>query len=126
MMDEYKDRFYPKKYEEEEPVAVGYGVPGDEEWGRDIEQETALVPSPIFARAQAIARGYDLHLMPLIDIYVRTELNKVQAETLLNELRFIKQVANDPLLAGWLEKMEKNVLRVVRSAKEMVVIIEGP
>jgi hypothetical protein len=64
--------------------------------------------------------------MPLIDIYVRTELNKVQAETLLSELRFIKQVANDPLLAGWLEKMEKNVLRVVRSAKEMVVIIEGP
>ncbi len=125
-MDEYKDRFDPKKYEQEEPVNVGYGVPGEEKWGREIEQEIALVPSPIFARAQAIARGYELHLMPLIDIYVRTELNKTQAETLLSELKFVKQVANDPLLAGWLEKIEKNVLRVVRSTKEMVVIIEGP
>lgn len=124
-MDKYRDRFDPKKYEDEEPVAVGYGVPGAQEWGQDGEQEIALVPSPIFARAQAIASGYDLHLMPLIDIYARTELNRNQSVTLLNELRFVRQIANDPLLAEWLEKMEKNVLRVVQSAKEMVVIIEG-
>lgn len=125
-MDEYRDRFDPKKYEEEEPVAVGYGPPGAEEWWQNIEEEIAWIPSPIFARAQAIASGYDLHLMPVINIYVRTELNQSQAETLLSELRFIRQVANDPLLAEWLEKAEKNVLRVVQSAKELVVIVEGP
>jgi len=40
-MDEYRGRFDPKKYEEDEPVAVGYGVPGTpEDWWKNIEDET--------------------------------------------------------------------------------------
>lgn len=126
-MDEYRDRFDSKMYEDEEPVAVGYGAPGTpDEWWNDIEDDIAWIPEPIFTRAQAIGSAYNLHLMPIINIYGRTELNQSQAETLLKELSFIKKVTNDPLLGEWLEKAQENVLRVVRSAKEMVVIIEGP
>ena len=126
-MNEYRDRFDPKKYEEDEPVAVGYGVPGTpEDWWKDIEDEIAWIPESIFVRAQSIGSAYNLHLIPTINIYERTELNQSQAETLMGELGFIKTVTNDPYLHGWLERAQENVLKVMRSAKETVVIIEGP
>ncbi len=117
----------PRSTKGEEPVAVGYGVAGAREtWWQDKEEEIAWVPEPIFARAQAIAGAYHLRLMPSINIYARTELDKSQARTLLAEIGFIAKVIHDPLLSTWLGKMENIVLKVVKPEENLVVIIEGP
>ena len=123
-MNRYTNRFDSKTYEEEEPVAVGYGKPSvPEEWWQENDKDIAWVPETLFVRAQAIASAYNLHLLPTIDIYKRTDLNKKQSETLLDEIDFINKVVNDPLLVEWLDKIKSNALKVVRSSKQIVVII---
>jgi len=80
----------------------------------------------LFTRAQAIGNAYGLHLMPSINIYERTELNKDQVKTLMDEIDFINRLINDSLLEQWLNKARKNLQKVVQSSTNMVLIIEGP
>ena len=53
-------------------------------------------------------------------------LSVVCAFATLDEIDFINKVVNDPLLVEWLDKIKSNVLKVVRSSKQIVVIIDGP
>jgi len=64
--------------------------------------------------------------MPSINIYERTELNKDQVKTLMDEIDFINRLINDSLLEQWLNKARKNLQKVVQSSTNMVLIIEGP
>lgn len=119
-MDSFSDRFEPSNYEEEETVSVGLVSIGQE-----IEWVTSL-PEPLFVRAQAIASGYDLHLLPNIDRYEETRLNQTQCETLVEELEFILTVINDKLLASIIRPFIETLLRVARSPEGLEVVIEGP
>jgi hypothetical protein len=125
-MTPYSDRFEPNQYDDDETVAVAYCKPNDSiEWWKGNEADIAWVPERIFTRAQAIAAAYELHLLPVINIYEKTELNSKQAQALDEELTFIHYIVNDALLGHWISAMRKSVQKVLQSPREMVIITEG-
>lgn len=84
------------------------------------------MPESLFARAQSIARAYDLHLLPAIELYAETTLNKAQCVTLLEEVQFVGRVVNDHLLAQHLLSLERMLLAGVNAAGPTAILIEGP
>ncbi len=84
-----------------------------------------LVPERLFVRAQCIARAYELHLLPTIDIKRKTKLARAQCELLLDEIAFVATVSNDELLEAHLRRIQEIVAACARHP-ERVLSIEGP
>jgi hypothetical protein len=63
---------------------------------------------------------------PKDDPYGETELVRSQAETLIEELSFLRDVASDALLTRYLESLTELGERCLRSPGEERVRIEGP
>ncbi len=84
------------------------------------------MPEGLFARAQSIARAYNLHLLPVIEVYAETTLNKAQCVTLLEEVQFVGRVVNDHLLAEHLLALEQMLVAGVNSSGPAAILIEGP
>jgi hypothetical protein len=119
-MKQYADRFLESTYQADEPVSVGICRP-------DAEPTWELpVPLTLFARAQAISDGYNLHILHLIDPYTRTRLNVDQCRTLADELVFVAEVVNDELLRHHLLALLSLVERCVRKSGREELVIEGP
>lgn len=112
----FDDRFKPETYADDDPVEIGTSPPG----------VTATVPERIFARAQHIATGYQLHLLPVIPTAGTTTLVRDQCSTLLEELRFMEALVGDELLARHLAGIAAVVESCLRSPAATRLIIEGP
>ncbi|WP_427110327.1 hypothetical protein [Lysinibacillus xylanilyticus] len=58
-----------------------------------------------------IGKAYELHYLPMIDIYGMTKLNKIQILSLIEELQFVNSIVNDELIEkivpGLTELLEK-------------------
>ena len=97
--DRFADRFLADTYARDEPVQLDCG---------DAISAVA-VPERLFARAQCLARAYEMHVLPTVDIYTRTRPNRVQCETLLDKINFIAMVSNDELLREHLGRVQRLV-----------------
>lgn len=93
MAPEGINRFDQSRYADDEPVHVfrsdRYGTDEDGLW----------VPERIWYRCHHLGRAYELHLLPLLDGSTDPVfLNPVQVDQLLDELRFVANHAEDPLI----------------------------
>ena len=113
-MDRLRDRFTPDRYADDEPVKVG--ALGDEHH----------VPERLFTRTQQIAAAYELHLLPVLDIYTRTELTREQCHTLADELTFIRDLIADPLLDQHLGALLALADACRHSPEPAMLTVEGP
>jgi hypothetical protein len=113
--ERFADRILADTYAQDEVVQLDYG---------DVTS-AVFVPERLFARAQCVARAYELHLLPVIDICSKTRLNRAQCETLLDEIEFIAMVVNDELLHVHLGRMQTLVSACV-AAPQRELFIEGP
>jgi hypothetical protein len=113
--DRFADRLRADTYARDEVVQLDYGDP----------TSAVAMPERLFGRAQSVARAYELHLLPTIDIYSRTRLNRPQCETLLDEINFIAMVSNDELLREHLGRLQRLVSACV-AAPQRDLFIEGP
>jgi len=113
--DRFADRLLADTYRNDEGVRLDYG---------DLER-AVFVPERLFGRAQCLARAYDLHLLPAIDIYTKTRLDRAQCEVLLDEIVFVARVSNDELLRVHLARIQDVVASSVRLAR-CELCIEGP
>jgi hypothetical protein len=114
-VERFADRLLAETYEQEECVQLDYGDPG----------AAAFVPERLFARAQCVARAYDLHLLPVIDIYRKTRLNRAQCEAMLDEVAFVARVTNDDVLHGHLTRIQEVVLTCI-GLPQRELVIDGP
>ncbi len=114
-IDRFADRFLADTYAGDEPVQFDCGE----------DTSAVTLPERLFARAQCVARAYELHLLPTIDIYSRTRLNRPQCETLLDEINFIAMVSNDELLRDHLRRVQRLVSACI-AAPQGHLFIEGP
>jgi hypothetical protein len=115
-MGAFDSRFNDKTYEGDEPIefsALPSGV-------------SAAIPERLFHRAQQIARAYELHLLPTIDIYCRTVLVKDQCRVLLEELELIISVVRDALLESNITRVKNVVEQCTRHPADSSLVIEGP
>jgi hypothetical protein len=113
--DRFTDRFLADTYGRDEGVQLDYG---------DVSS-AVVVPERLFGRAQCIARAYELRLLPTIDIYSKTRLNRGQCETLLDEIAFIGMVANDDLLREYLDRVRGVVAACIGVPQRELIIIRG-
>jgi hypothetical protein len=113
--DRFADRFEADTYARDEGVQLDCGD------GRSA----VAIPERLFIRAQCVARAYELHLLPTIDIYSRTRLNRPQCETLLDEIALIALVSNDELLREHLGRMQ-TVVSACAGLPQRDLFIEGP
>ena len=113
-MESFSNRFTAQRYAADEPVTVGA-------LGRDHD-----IPERLFARAQAIASAYELHLLPSIEIHSRTGLNRQQCAALVDELAFLRSIISDPLLSDHLKQLSLFADSCRRSPVEAELTIEGP
>jgi hypothetical protein len=111
--ERFADRFLAETYRGDEPVQL------------TCRGSAVLVPERLFARAQSVARAYELHLLPAIDIYASTRLNRVQCVTLLEEIALVASVLSDGLLREHLSQVYSLVSTCI-GLSEGEVIIEGP
>jgi hypothetical protein len=120
MSGTFSDRFSPATYAGDEPVSFSLAT------SSRAERQAVEVPESLFARAQSIARAYNLHLLPAIEVYAETTLNKAQCVTLLEEVQFVGRVVNDHLLAEHLLALERMLVAGVNSSGPAAILIEGP
>jgi hypothetical protein len=113
--DRFADRLRADTYARDEGVQLDFGDPSS----------AVFVPERLFARAQCMARAYELHLLPTIDIYSQTRLNRPQCETLLDEIDFIAMVSNDELLHDQLGHVQR-VISACLGGPQRELFIEGP
>lgn len=116
MAREWINRFDQSRYADDEPVHVfrteQYGPDEDELW----------VPERIWCRCHYLGRAYELHLLPLLDGSTDPVfLNPVQVDQLLDELRFVANRAEDPLI----EAVVRSVIQLAErpsqgASKEML------
>ena len=119
-MKPYADRFLATSYEGDEPVSLGLARPdADPIW-------EVHVPESLSGRAQAISSAYNLHLLPVIDPYSRSQLTVEQCRTLANEIVFVGEVVNDELLRRHLSAILDLVERCIRESGGQELVIEGP
>jgi hypothetical protein len=118
---EYLDRLTPgTEFTTGEGVDVGVMRPGE------AVDDLGFIQGPLFTRAQRIAAGYHLHVLPGIEFYAESALVKAQCETLLDEVAFVSGIVNDDVLREALVPLREAALRVVRSPTEMFLVLAGP
>jgi hypothetical protein len=113
--DRFADRLRADTYAGDEGVQLDFG---------DVSA-AVFVPERLFARAQCMARAYELHLLPTIDIYSQTRLNRPQCETLLDEIDFIAMVSNDELMHEHLGHLQRLVSACLGTPQRELIIV-GP
>jgi hypothetical protein len=113
-MTELTDRFVSDRYARDESVRI------------TAAGGAHSVPERLFGRAQKVAEAYELHLLPTIDPYARTQLTKEQCRTLGEELAFIRSVVSDTLLQSHLDRLLELARECVTSPFASEFLIEGP
>jgi len=114
LKERFADRFEPERYAGDESVSV------------TANDQTLDIPERLFARAQDLARAYALHLLPTLEIYGKTQLNRQQAATLAEELAFIRELVDDAALRPHLDAWISLALTCSQSPRAASVVIEGP
>ena len=114
MTGAFSDRFESDRYASDEPVSL------------TADGRTWDVPEALFVRAQHLARAYDLHLLPTLEVYGKTELNGDQAGVLAEELAFIRDLVDDATLRPHLDAWLSLALACSRSVRPVNLVIEGP
>ena len=91
----YADRLDPGTYSAD-PIVVVY--PHDVAEGLDV-------PEGVFWRLVYVAKGYSLHLLPLLGGSDPVRLNRPMIETLVDELSFVGERLNDPVADVWIGRL---------------------
>jgi len=81
-----------------------------------LGQETC-VSERLFSRLVLLGAAYELHLLPLLR--EDASINAVQAETLSEELAFVRALVADEALGSLLERMTPLVTLAYRSGSEI-------
>lgn len=109
----FSDRIERSSFTEDETVgfaAIERDIPME-----DVpEAEWVFVPRGLFDRLLHLGRAYALHFASLLEGEADTELNSTQCEGILEELRFLGAVMNDPALESVLKELIPLLEEVVR------------
>ena len=121
-MDIFQDRFSAETYADDEPICLAIKQNGAE------FENLVEMPERLFARCQHLAQAYSLHLLPSINYYETTSLDRTQCQTLVEELEFIQFVVNDPLIENYLRRFKEIALQCAQSPfiNTTYLLIEGP
>jgi hypothetical protein len=115
-MSEYADRLDPDTYTDDPLVSVYRDDPGDGLW----------VPERVFWRLVHVAKGYSLHLLPLLGDADPIRLSKPMIQTLIDEVHFVLDRLQDPVLELWADQIIEIAQATLRQPGDDVYLtVEG-
>ena len=92
MVNRFSDRLEFSTYSEDEGVGFVLARPDAEP---DLDA-MVMIPETLVARLVGVAAAYQLHHLPMINVYGESRFNEVQRQSLLEELDFVAGVLRDP------------------------------
>ena len=107
-------------YADEE--SVGFCV---SESGASSSSEWVQVPESLVARLVSLGQAYELHHVPMIELYGETTFNSAQVQNLDMEVRFLAKVTRDEALGRVIEQLLPLLERVGHDASLSLVVV-GP
>ena len=116
-MDKYNRLFDVSRYKEEEDVC--FSINGD------LEDNAYYLSESLCSRVKYIGKAYQLHYIPMIDIYGDVKLNKTQVSSLIEELVFIKSVVNDTVIDYFVPTLIELLVKIKRSQNDDTLWIMG-
>jgi hypothetical protein len=116
-MDKYNGLFDLSRYKDEADVC--FSINGD------LEDNAYYLSESLCSRIINLGKAYELHYLPLIDIYGDVKLNKTQVSLLIEELFFVKSVVNDTIIDYFIPTLIKLLEKITRSQNEDTLWIMG-
>ncbi|MEY2196741.1 hypothetical protein AB7942_29110 [Neobacillus sp. BF23-41] len=116
-MDKYNRLFDLKRYKDEEDICFSIN--------RDLEENAYYLSQSLCSRVKYIGKAYQLHYIPMIDIYGDVKFNKTQVFSLIDELLFIKSVVNDSVIDYFIPSLIELLEKITHSQDEDTLWIMG-
>lgn len=114
--ERYADRFNARTYTHDEPVGV---------FQQADDPDGVWVAERLFYRLVDVARGYELHLLPLLGGREPVTLNRQQVENLRDELALLRALLTaDPLVAASVTELDGYLARLL-GRPDATVTVEG-
>jgi hypothetical protein len=111
----FDDRLIEATYEDDALTGVFVDDPDGGVW----------IPEALFDRLVQIGKAYSLHVLPMLGGSERIPLNRLAAESLLDELAFVAERVNDDLFVRHIGDTERFVAETLRRPGEVTVFVEG-
>jgi hypothetical protein len=115
MVSDYADRIDPATYVNDPIVAVY----------RDDPANALCLPERVFWRLSHVAKGYELHLLPLLGGSDPVRLNRPMIQTLIDELCFVADRLDDPVVELWVAQLLKAAQAAVWQPGDTHLTVEG-
>lgn len=117
--DRFADRLDAATYENDDDVVGVF-----EQTAQDAD--ALWLSGQLFHRLTTVASAYRLHVLPMLGGWEPMPLNKLQCQSLLDELAFVAERLNDPLAAATAQAISDFVvIRTRQPAWEGSITIEG-
>ncbi|MFE9954652.1 hypothetical protein [Micromonospora sp. NPDC005299] len=114
-MSDYADRLDPQTYADDLVVAVYRDVPSDGIW----------VPEQVFWRLVYVAKGYSLHLLPLLGGSDPVQLSRPMIQTFIDEVSFVADRLQDPVVELWAGQLLKAAQAALWQRGDVHLTVEG-
>jgi hypothetical protein len=119
LANKYEDRFNESTYDNSAPCIIAL-------FDKEVKEDNSMeIFEGLVIRLKNIGIAYDLHILPLFDIYGDVFLNQLQCENLLSELEFVERLTNDPLLHNHIVKIKKLATQCLHADGQLRLLISG-
>lgn len=117
-MEKYKRLFDLANYIDD--AGVCFSINGD------IEDKDYYIPETICSRIICLATAYQLHYIPMIEIYGEIKLNKQQVLSLIEEFLFVQFVVNDEIIEYFVSPLTELLKKITQTSnKDDYLLISG-
>ena len=118
MANRFSDRLEFSTYASEEGVGFVLARPNAEP---DLDA-MVMIPETLVARLVGVAAAYQLHHVPMIDVYGDTRFNRVQRLSVVEELDFLAGVLRDPVAVDVVDKIRN----LAEAHGDQDLLVSGP
>ena len=119
MIERYNNRFDITNYENDPECEIGLFD------NALIENKSIVVSERILGRLISIGAAYELHVIPMFNLYDEVYFNEHQCENMIGELEFIEYVVNDDILRDFISEVKSIVLECVRANGRYALLVGG-
>lgn len=115
VMGDYADRLGPRTYADEPAVVIYQDAPDNGLW----------IPEQVFWRFVHVAKGYELHLLPLLGGPDPVQLTRPMIQTFIDEVAFVADRLHDPVVEHWAGQLIKTAQTALWQRGDTHLTVEG-
>lgn len=119
MKEKYRELFNFQQYIDEQPIHFYKQINGEE------VDSPVLIPETIFMRIKLIGQAYEMHYISMFELYDDVVFNKMQMNTLVEEIQFLQSLVDDPVMQHFLALLRNLSEEIIRSHRNYSLAAMG-